>query len=669
MARLNLLALVLELVLASGATVRASEAPRAGLVSVMFEATDLTRPAGTIAVLEQINVDTGTKINDYSRLWIGRIKSPVDGKIELMAEADDGVRVIVDGQRVIDGWGKDSPRSGTFAGRKDQPVPIRVEYYQDGGVGFVKLYWRWGGNERQLIPAEALFHTDADHQDMKRLVAAAGPPAAEPVPPASPDSPDRSFIYAPGRKYPATSPADVVAANPGPHLLVDDFLIATSQNLSRVVRQPRRDSTIPNPVVNAKEDRTFQPYMSISRSPETGRFRIWYGISTGEKSTHTSALAYLEANDGIHWDRPHRVLKIPRPMQFGSEVLDRGPYWPDPAQRYVYSYWFGGLRLAVSPDGLHFAPLTDRAVVPHNHDIDSLSWDALRQRYVATISSFMSHPRFAGVRRTTMQSFSQNLLEWTPPQFVLVADSKVDEGETQFYAMEGFLNRGPLRIGMVKILRDDLFSDAPDVLEKRGGGFGIGYTTLAWTRDGEHWIRDREVFFDRGPEGSWDRSHAWIDEQVIVGEQVYLYYGGYRSGHKANRFEDRQIGLVRMPRDRYVARHAGAQPGTLLTVPIRLDEKSKRLMVNADASAGELRVQLRDAGTGSVVNGMSFDNCQPLKTDVLDAEVLWGDEAQTRRKLAALSGKGIQLELTLKNASLFAFEFLDDFTPESASGQ
>ena len=72
--------------------------------------------------------------------------------------------------------------------------PHIVQYYQDGGVGFVNLYRRWGGNERQLIPAEALFHTDADHQDMKRLVAAAGPPAAEPVPPASPDSPDRSFI-------------------------------------------------------------------------------------------------------------------------------------------------------------------------------------------------------------------------------------------------------------------------------------------------------------------------------------------------------------------------------------------------------------------------------------------------------------------------------------------
>ena len=645
----------------------AADETRPGLLSAMFESIELQRPTGNgIAVLEQVNVDTGTKINDYSRLWIGRIKPPVDGPIEIFAEADDGLRLSIDGQRVIDGWGKDQPRSGRFTGKKGQSLPFRLEYYQDGGVGFAKLHWSWPGKSRHLIPAEAFVHTDADRQEMEKFLAAAGPVAAEPVPPASPDSPDKAFIYEPGKKYPTTSPAgDVVPAYPGPHLFVDDYLIASAENVTRKIQQPARDSAIPNPVVNAKQDRTFQPYMTISRSPETGRFRIWYGISTPDQNTHTSALAYLESDDGINWQRPHRVLNIPRPMQFGSEVLDRGPFWPDQSQRYVYSYWFGGLRLAVSADGLNFRPLVDRAVVPHNHDIDSLSWDPLRQRYVTTFSTFMSHPRFKGVRRTTMQSFSENLLDWTPPFFVLIADNNFDEGETQFYAMEGYLNRGPLRIGMVKILRDDLFSDSKEVLAKRGAGFGIGYTTLAWTRDGENWVRDRDVFFDRGPQGSWDRSHAWIDEQLIVGDDVHLYYGGYRSGHKANRFADRQIGLVKMPLDRYVARRAGDQPGTLLTVPIKLNAHANRLLINANASGGELRVQLRDATSNNVIDGLTYDNCRVLSNDGVRTEVLWGDEAQTRQKLAALNGKAVQLEFALKNASLFSFDFADDFKQEA----
>jgi hypothetical protein len=36
------------------------------------------------------------------------------------------------------------------------------------------------------------------------------------------------------------------------------------------------------------------------------------------------------------------------------------------------------------------------------------------------------------------------------------------------------------------------------------------------------------------------------------------------------------------------------------------------LQVNADASAGRVRVQLRDAESGAVVPGMSFIDCKPI---------------------------------------------------------
>jgi PA14 domain len=658
MARLPQRVLVLALVMLIAAALRAQESPQPGLLTVMFESIEFTRPTG-LEMMPDVNVDTGWKVNDYSRIWIGRIKSPASGQVEFFAEADDGLRLSIGGRRIIDGWGPDTPRSATVTAQKDQLLPLRLEYFQNGGTGFVRLHWSWPGQPRQLIPASAFSHTPADREEIERVMKAGGPIVPKPVPPAPPDSPDRSLIYVPGKKYPTTSAADVLPARPGPHLFVDDYLIASAQNLTRVIQQPRRDSAIPNPIVTAKQDQTFQPYLTVSRSPETGRFRMWYGAWTPDQNTSASDLAYIESDDGVNWIRPHRILPKPGPLQFGSEVLDRGPYWPDQSQRYVYSFWYGGLRLSVSPDGLHFTQLVDRPVLPHNHDIDSISWDPLRQRYVATISTFTQHPRFKGARRTTMQSFSQDLLNWTPPAFVLIADDSVDEGETQFYAMEGYINRGPLRIGMVKILRDDLFSDTPEVLKQRGADFGIGYTTLAWTRDGEHWVRDREAFFDRGPIGSWDRSHAWIDEQVIVGDQVHLYYGGYRSGHKANRFAERQIGLVRMPLDRYVARQAGEQPAALLTIPLKLDEHSTRLLINADAPRGEIRVQLRDATTNAVIDGMGFTDCRAISGDNLRARVLWGDDAQTRRKLSALSGRSVQLEFALKNAGLFSFEFVE----------
>ena len=110
-------------------------------------------------------------------------------------------------------------------------------------------------------------------------------------------------------------------AQPGPHLLLDDTLIAASTRVERVVVQPRRDPAIANPTVTAREDRCFQPFHTVLRDAETGRYRIWYGASRDDRDTHRSHLATMESDDGIHFLRPHRICETPE-IQFGSTVLD-----------------------------------------------------------------------------------------------------------------------------------------------------------------------------------------------------------------------------------------------------------------------------------------------------------------------------------------------------------
>jgi len=211
--------------------------------------------------------------------------------------------------------------------------------------------------------------------------------------------------------------------------------------------------------------------------------------------------------------------------------------------------------------------------------------------------------------------------------------------------MDGYLRRGDLLIGMVKVLRDDLKADSPP---DPPDAYGIGYTTLAWSHDGEHWVRDREKFFDRSPQrGAWDHAHAWIDEQVAVGDEVYLYYGGYQRGHKVNRFEERQIGLVRMKRDRYVAREAGSSGGSF-TTPLAI-LNAEAMTLNADAQAGEVRVQVL-APDGLPIPGFTKTACEAIHGDVLAAPVRW------RRPLSVLGSRPVRLEFFLKNARLFAFE-------------
>ena len=461
---------------------------------------------------------------------------------------------------------------------------------------------------------------------------------------AADENADKSSIYSPSAA--PASAGKPILLKPGPHLFLDEFLIASSSNIARKVNVPARDPAIPNPIVTGKEDGCFQPYMSVVRDAQSGRFRIWYGIRTEDSNPGRSHIGYLESTDGIRWIRPHRVLADPSPIQFGSSVIDEGPKFQRPAERFKYAWWYeGGLRIATSPDGFAWTPISTNVLIAHNHDITGLHWDPLRTRYVATVSFYITGPTWSRQRRVTQHSASTDLLHWNEPWIVVAPDDRLDQGETQFYAMDGYLTRGDLIVGMVKVLRDDMKADQPP--EPRDA-YGIGYTTLAWTRDGEHWTRDREEFFDRHPEkGVWDHAHAWIDDQLLVGDEVYLYYGGSKSGHKVNRFEERQIGLVKMKRDRYVAREAGAQGGSFRTPLVKFEATA--LTLNLEAPSGEVTVQILGENA-KPLRGFTRKDCRRISGDALAAPVQW------KKPLTALKGKPVYVEFFLKNARLFSFD-------------
>ncbi len=457
----------------------------------------------------------------------------------------------------------------------------------------------------------------------------------------TPLSNSRASIYIPGFSD-ATQP---LALERGPQLFIDDLLVAESDNLIREVCPPARNVAIPNPVVTGKEDGNFQPYMTVLRDTTTGRFRIWYGHRRENADAGSQHVGYMESADGIHWERPARVLDDPAPMNFGVSIVDEGAAFANPAQRHKLGWWRdGGLQVACSPDGLAWTSLVPGVVLYQNHDITGLYHDPIRNRNIATISVYRTGDAWAGDRRVTMHAYSDDFIHWSPPHYVVLPDDARDGGKTQFYAMDGYLARGGLLIGMVKVLRDDLKADNPP---NPPDAYGVGYTALAWSRDGESWTRDQAHFFDPDPRrDAWDHAHAWIDEQVPVGDDVYLYYGGYAHGHKVNRFEERQIGLVTIKRDRYVARTAGAVPGRLRTPPLLLD--AERLTVNADASSGGIRVRVLD-GTGTAVQGFDYSDSSALATDGVALPVAW------KGSLASLKGQPVRLEFEIRNARLCAF--------------
>lgn len=82
----------------------------------------------------------------YSARWTGKLIAPETGKIDLGIEGDDGYRLYINGELLIDNWKKQTVQRTTkaFYFEKDKSYDIRVEFYETTGNVWFKLIWNAG---------------------------------------------------------------------------------------------------------------------------------------------------------------------------------------------------------------------------------------------------------------------------------------------------------------------------------------------------------------------------------------------------------------------------------------------------------------------------------------------------------------------------------------------
>jgi beta-galactosidase len=123
-----------------------------GLTATFFAGQDFRREALQRTDLQvDLDVSPGATpdpnfgmTENYSVRWQGSIVPPRTGQYVFVAGGDDGVRLWVDGKQVIDDWSIHAYReqkSLPIQLEEDQPVKLKLEFFQGGGEAKCALKW------------------------------------------------------------------------------------------------------------------------------------------------------------------------------------------------------------------------------------------------------------------------------------------------------------------------------------------------------------------------------------------------------------------------------------------------------------------------------------------------------------------------------------------------
>ena len=461
----------------------------------------------------------------------------------------------------------------------------------------------------------------------------------------------------------------------GPHLFVDDVLVAERRGL---VRRVHACEKLPRPVLEAEKPweglRTYM-YGSVFPCPQNGGFLMWYMGRESENPDMSKRdrrlqlhgvdlVLHATSKDGVHWLRPDvrvydydgsRANNIVVAMHSPTVLYDADE--SDPAYRYKMLGWLPnrpgkqqkGCYAAHSADGILWKYYPENPVIDGG-DTVTLSRNAKTGEYLAFFKRWLLVRGYT--RRVVYVASSKDMQNWSEASLPIAPDEEDDKWvqnppqRTEFYNMSVF-PRGEQLIGLVTVFKLERIQDP---LPGRSPNDGPLEVQLAHSRDGRKWTRceDRSPVIPRGPHAYDAGSILGVSNiPVIDGDQMWLYYTAMTTTHGGALPEKRMsIGRAAWRLDGMVSLDAGGEEAVLETVPLEFE--GRRLAVNADASRGQMTVELLDRD-GNALPGYGVEDCTPIRNDGVRQEIRWA------KGPLLPENKPLRIRFRLKNTSLYAF--------------
>jgi len=127
-----------------------------------FERLVATRIDPTVRWSGQGAPHPGVNADGFSIRWTGWLRAPKPGRYRFTTYSDDGVRLWVGKQLVISNWrsrGIERDTTEKPIPFTAEPLPIKLEYYDDAGWGAIALRWADERGLEHQIPRGALFQS------------------------------------------------------------------------------------------------------------------------------------------------------------------------------------------------------------------------------------------------------------------------------------------------------------------------------------------------------------------------------------------------------------------------------------------------------------------------------------------------------------------------------
>ena len=456
-----------------------------------------------------------------------------------------------------------------------------------------------------------------------------------------------------------------------PLLFVDDAGVASRSGVFRTVHSAHTRAA---PVLEGDhpwEGARVYIYGSVYRDNATGQYRMWYqGSPAPEKGAraHVPALRgngftsilYATSPDGATWTKPSLNLYAYDGSTTNNIVFDLGspsvlfdPFEQDASKRYKLLGTYGGkYHAAYSADGLNWKSYPKSAVLNYADTI-TLAQDPRTGEYLAY------HKRPAQIRgvgrRVVWLSRSRDFQTWSEPELVFAPDPEDDSwaeqpGEhTEVYNMSVLTHAGGY-LGLPTIFRVYRTRVTNEMQSGQSPIDGPIDVQLASSVDGRTWRRSwpRVSIIPRGLPGTYDGGTLLgvSSTAVEVGDMTCVYYTAINTTHGGPIPPKRiTIGRAEWRLNGFVSLDADPAGGRVETVPLRL--AAPALVINADASRGQVRVALLEAD-GRPIPGYSLENNEPLTTDAPRWIAHWHSHT------SAPIDRPVRVVVELRRASFFS---------------